>query len=375
MSTQLADASSRHHIDEVPAALDALCAGRPVLVLDDSDRENEGDVVLAAAMAEPSWVAWMVRHTSGLLCAPLPAARADELHLPPMVGRNTDPRGTAYAVSVDAARGVSTGISATDRAHTAQVLADPFTLPTDLSRPGHVLPLRARPGGVLERRGHTEAGVDLCQLAGLPPVALIAELVNDDGTMSRRPDILELASRTELPMLDIDALVTHRLYHGDGRTGRVSRVASTRLPSAHGGLRAIGYRDEITGAEHLALLGEDPAGTYPLVAIHHECLLGDAFGSLRCNCGGNLGAALDQISTQGGVLLYLRAGQGHLNSVLRDGHQCSQTTTSSDAAAAAILADLGFSDVRLLDGPTTASGLTPGGIGVVDRIVSPPLSA
>ncbi|WP_277669178.1 3,4-dihydroxy-2-butanone-4-phosphate synthase [Saccharomonospora viridis] len=292
--TRSPEAPVRHDTDIRPVdvrpwnpvfeALEALRSGKPVLVVDDQDREDEGDVVLAAALAEPRSVAWTVRHTSGFLCAPMPAARADELDLPPMVTDNADPHRTDYAVSVDAARGVGTGISATDRARTARVLADPATRPADLIRPGHVLPLRARPGGVVDRPGHTEAGVDLCRLAGLPPVALIAELVNDDGTMARRPDVDELGRRAGLPVLDIAALVTHRLYHGDGEHARVTRMAHTRLPTRHGELRAIGYRDDVTGAEHLALLGEPTPGTYPLVAVRHVAAR-KAFGARLSDLG------------------------------------------------------------------------------------------
>ena len=370
--TRSPEAPVRHDTDIRPVdvrpwnpvfeALEALRSGKPVLVVDDQDREDEGDVVLAAALAEPRSVAWTVRHTSGFLCAPMPAARADELDLPPMVTDNADPHRTDYAVSVDAARGVGTGISATDRAHTARVLADPATRPADLIRPGHVLPLRARPGGVVDRPGHTEAGVDLCRLAGLPPVALIAELVNDDGTMARRPDVDELGRRAGLPVLDIAALVTHRLYHGDGEHARVTRMAHTRLPTRHGELRAIGYRDDVTGAEHLALLGEPTPGTYPLVAVHHECPLGDVFAALSCDCGPRRDDALARIGAEGGALIYLRrSGHGHL------GDRAARHTSSvaEDAAAAAILTDLGFTTVRLLAGPTTALGLAPGGITVV----------
>ncbi|OLT10399.1 3,4-dihydroxy-2-butanone-4-phosphate synthase, partial [Pseudonocardia sp. CNS-139] len=264
--------------DPVAAALAALAAGRPVLVHDDADREDEADVVLPAALATAQWTAWMVRHTSGFLCAPMPADLADALDLPPMVRDNADPRRTAYGVSVDARTGVGTGISAADRARTARVLADPRTRPGDLLRPGHVLPLRAVPGGVLERPGHTEVAVDLCRLAGLPPVALIAEVVTDHGPTAGRAHVLDLGRAAGVPVLDIADVARHRLYHGDGRTGRVRRVAETALPTPHGRLQAVGYRDEVTGAEHLALLG-GPPGAAPLVHVHTECVLGEALGS------------------------------------------------------------------------------------------------
>jgi len=206
----------------VQAALEALRAGRPVLVTDDADREDEGDVVLAAELVTREWLGWTVRHTSGLLCVPMPAERAAALELPPMVERNEDSRRTDYTVSVDAAVGVTTGISAADRARTARVLADPAATPGDLVRPGHVFPLRARPGGVLERPGHTEAAVDLCTLAGLAPVGVIAELVEDDGSMSRWPQVTELGRRFQLPVLTIHDLRAHLAAAG-GTTGGTTR--------------------------------------------------------------------------------------------------------------------------------------------------------
>jgi 3,4-dihydroxy 2-butanone 4-phosphate synthase/GTP cyclohydrolase II len=206
----------------VAAALESLRAGRPVLVTDDADREDEGDVVLAAELVTPEWLGWTVRHSSGLLCVPLSAERAAALELPPMVERNEDSRRTDYTVSVDAAVGVTTGISAADRARTARVLADPAATPGDLVRPGHVFPLRARPGGVLERPGHTEAAVDLCTLAGLAPVGVIAELVEDDGSMSRWPQVTELGRRTQLPVLTIHDLRAHLAAAG-GTSGGTTR--------------------------------------------------------------------------------------------------------------------------------------------------------
>ena len=200
----------------ITAALSALRAGRPVLVLDDDDRENEGDVVLAGQTLTASWLAWTIRHTSGYLCAPMPNAWADRLELPPMVSRNQDPRATAYTITCDAAEGITTGISAADRTRTIRVLADPASTPDQLIRPGHVVPLRAREGGVLTRRGHTEACVDLCTLAGLAPVGVIGELVHDEGAMMRTPQVLELGAREDLPVVTIAALVEHRRRAADG---------------------------------------------------------------------------------------------------------------------------------------------------------------
>lgn len=366
MPTQ-APLPSDQSTDRVGPALAALQAGRPVLVVDDAGREDEGDVVLPAALADPAWVAWMVRHTSGLLCAPLEAERADALDLPLMVWNNTDPHGTAYTVSVDAATGVGTGISATDRARTARVLAHPLSVASDLRRPGHVLPLRARAGGVIERPGHTEASVDLCRLAGLPPVGLIAELVTGPdepggGATARRTDVAELGRRYDLPLLDVADLVRHRLFFGDGQRGRVSRGARTVLPTAHGGFDAVGFRDEVTDAEHVALLGPTSAER-PLVAAHVECVVGDVFGNQACDCRAKLDASLELVAKVGGVVVYLRPA-GTRGSSLSD---CQAATTGRSevhaTAAAAILADLGLTEVGLREhGGITASALAPGSI-------------
>ncbi|GAA1845960.1 hypothetical protein GCM10009836_26910 [Pseudonocardia ailaonensis] len=343
--------------DPVGAAVSALRAGRPVLVADAGDRENEYDVVLPAALAEPRWTAWAVRYSSGLLCAPMSGERADALGLPPMVRRNQDPRGTAYTVSVDAASGISTGISARDRARTAQVLAAPDSRPSDLVRPGHVLPLRARAGGVVERPGHTEAGVDLCRLAGLPPVALIAELVTDSG-MAGIADAALLGAQHDLTVLTIADLVAHRLRHGDGERARVTRAAATRLPTEHGVFDALGYRDEVTGAEHMALLGARTASR-PLVAVHRECLLGDVMGSMACDCARRFAQDAAVIARDGGVLLYLRRPDARA----LDPHGL---TPADAGAAAAMLAELGHTAVRLLPGSATPASLAGPDLSVVD---------
>ncbi len=376
----------------VTSAVQALRAGRPVLVLDDQSREDEGDVVLAASTASQDWVAWTVRHTSGFLCAPMPDAVADRLQLPPMVAHNQDVRGTAYTVSVDARWGVGTGISAADRARTARVLAEPTTGPDDLVRPGHVLPLRARQGGVRERAGHTEAAVDLCTLAGLPPVGLIAELVHDGGQMMRRDGVLTLGARENLPVLTIADLTAHleldtmtpAVTPMATRLGspRVARGARAVLPTRHGPLQVTGYRDAHTGAEHLALTHPWPTGIPPLVRVHSECLTGDSFGSLRCDCGPQLDAALGLICREGGALVYLRGHEGRgigLLAKLRayalqdDGLDTVEANLSQDlpvdareyGAAAAVLADLGITSVRLLtNNPAKVDGLDIHGIAV-----------
>ncbi|MCI2422626.1 3,4-dihydroxy-2-butanone-4-phosphate synthase [Saccharopolyspora sp. K220] len=337
--------------DPASEALAVLRSGRPVLVVD----KTAGQVVLPAALATPRWTSWMVRHTSGLLCVPLPAERADRLDLPPMVPGS----GAAYAVAVDARSGVSTGISAADRAHTATVLADPETTPDDLTRPGHVLPVRVAEGGLLEQHGHAAAAADLCRLAGLPPVALTATIVHDEGALAHGAEVADLGRRTDLPVLDISRIVSYRHYHGDGDSRRVRRVTQTQLPTRYGRLRAIGYRDEATGAEHLALVSEPAPVSVPLVHVHTECLAGELLGSLRCECSARLDASLDRICSDGGAVVYLRRTR-HLG-----GFETHTTPTCDHGAAAAVLTDLGMTTIRLLPGTATATGLLPGGVNVV----------
>ena len=378
----------------IETALEQLRLGRPVLVVDDEHRENEGDVVLSAQLATEEWVAWTVRHSSGLLCAPVPEELADRLDLPLMVRDSEDPRRTAYTVSIDARHGVSTGISAADRAHTVRVLADPTSTAGDLIRPGHVLPLRAKDGGVLERAGHTEAAVDLCRLAGLAPVGLIAEVVNDDGTMMRLPQVLELGARSDLVTISIADLALWRLVHDDVADAavapraepRVQQVATTTLPTAHGTFTAYGYRDLRTGAEHLALVSGDPDAPAAVVRLHSECLTGDVLGSLRCDCGPQLKASLAKVAERGGVVLYLRGHEGRgvgllakleayaLQDLGRDTVDANlELGLPADAreygAAAAMLADLGVHQVRLLtNNPAKVEGLAAHGVHVVDRL-------
>ncbi|MEV7971844.1 3,4-dihydroxy-2-butanone-4-phosphate synthase [Cellulomonas sp. NPDC089187] len=373
----------------VEQALDALRAGRPVLVADNPDRENEADVILAAELATPEWVAWTIRHSSGYLCAPMPAERADALDLPLMVPSSQDPRRTAYTVTVDAAVGVTTGISAADRTRTLQVLAEPGSGAEDLIRPGHVLPLRAVPGGVLHRAGHTEAAVDLCRLAGLAPVAAIAELVHDDGTMMRLSDAEALAEQDGLVVLTISDLIAWRRAHDDlpaapeAPTGpRVHRVAEATLPTRHGDFRVIGYRDLRTGAEHAALVAADGLADAPVVRVHSECLTGDAFASTRCDCGPQLDEALAIAAAEGGAVIYLRGHEGRGIGLLgkiaayalqdqgRDTVEANldlgwPADRREYGAAAAILTDLGVDDLTLLtNNPAKVAGLTAHGIRV-----------
>jgi 3,4-dihydroxy 2-butanone 4-phosphate synthase / GTP cyclohydrolase II len=369
----------------IDAALDELRRGRPVLVVDDEHRENEGDVVLAAQHATTEWVAWTVRHTSGLLCAPMPDEVADRLDLPPMVQDNQDPRRTAYTVTVDAGAGISTGISAADRATTLRTLADPGTTASDLVRPGHVLPLRARPGGVLERAGHTEATVDLCRLAGLAPVGLIAEAVREDGAMMRLPDVLALGARHVLVTVSIADLALWRIVH-DRPAERVRREASTTIPTRHGRFVAHGYRDLVSGAEHLALVNGDPLAPDAVVRVHSECLTGDVLGSLRCDCGPQLDAAIAQVADRGGVVVYLRGHEGRGIGLLAKLRAYALQDTGRDTvdanldqglpadareygAAAAILTDLGVGLVRLLtNNPAKVAGLVSHGLVVDARL-------
>ncbi|MEO6411780.1 MAG: bifunctional 3,4-dihydroxy-2-butanone-4-phosphate synthase/GTP cyclohydrolase II [Pedococcus sp.] len=342
-------------------ALAALRQGRPVLVTDSEDRENEGDVILAAETLTPEWLAWTIRHTSGYLCAPVTSQAADRLGLPLMVADNRDPLRTAYTVSIDAAQGVTTGISAADRARTIRLLADPSSTPDSFVRPGHVIPLRAKAGGVLERPGHTEAAVDLCRLAGLAPAGAIGELVNDDGTMMRLPEVLATGAVNDVPVITIEQLIAWRQLHD-----RVETLAETTLPTRHGEFSAVGFRDRLTGDEHLALISpRGVAGPNPLVRLHSECLTGDTFGSLRCDCGPQLERSLERIAAEGGVLVYLRGHEGRGVGLVSKLQAYALQDTGLDtvdaqleldlpvdgreyAAGAAILSALGLLKVRLL---------------------------
>jgi 3,4-dihydroxy 2-butanone 4-phosphate synthase / GTP cyclohydrolase II len=370
-------------LDTIEHAVAEIAAGRPVIVVDDADRENEGDLIFAAEKVSPELVAFMVRHTSGYICVPLTEEDCDRLELPPMYATNQDRRGTAYTVTVDAREGVSTGISAADRARTIRLLADPGTSPADLSRPGHTVPLRARPGGVLRRAGHTEAAVDLAMLAGLRPAAVLCEMVNDNGTMKRLPQLREFADEHGLALISIEDLIAYRR-----RTERqVERVVATRLPTEHGVFQAVGYRGEIDGSEHIAMVfGELGDGEDVLVRVHSECLTGDVFGSLRCDCGPQLNAALERVAAEGrGVVLYVRGHEGRGIGLLhklqayqlqdqgRDTVEANlELGLPADAreygTGAQILYDLGVRSMRLLtNNPAKRSGLEGYGLRVVGR--------
>ncbi|WP_424935245.1 MULTISPECIES: GTP cyclohydrolase II [Bacteria] len=378
----------------IPEALDALRAGRPVIVADDENRENEGDVILSAELATPEWVAWTVRWSSGLVCAPMTADIADQLNLPPMVEVNEDARSTAYTVTVDAASGVTTGISAADRARTLNVLADPTSTATSVIRPGHILPLRAVDGGVRERGGHTEAAVELMRLAGLRPVGAIAEVVAEDGSMMRMPGLLQLGETSGIPVITIEQLIAYLDEHEPRTAGdasqatarrRVSLRASATVPTAHGVFRFLAYKDRTTGTDHVAVVSGEPGET-ALVRVHSECLTGEAFGSLKCECGPQLDAALDAIEQEGGVVIYMRGHEGRgiglINKLRAYGLQEDGLDTVDAnlalglpadardyAAAAGILADLGISKVRLLTNNTDkVSQLRELGLDVVEQV-------
>ncbi|UCR87827.1 GTP cyclohydrolase II [Mycetocola spongiae] len=377
-------------------ALEALRAGKPVLVADDEGRENEGDVILSAALASREWLAWTVRHTSGYICAPMPNELADRLELPMMVEHSEDIRRTAYTVTVDAASGVTTGISAADRARTLRVLGEPGSVATDLIRPGHIVPLRAVDGGVLERAGHTEAAVDLMRLAGLPPVGAIGEVVAEDGEMMRLPGLIALGVEFDLPVITIADLIEYRrgleIVEAVSLTEPINRTepssvtfeVETLLPTIHGDFRVRAYRDRETGADHVALIKGEP-GAHALLRVHSECLTGEAFGSLKCECGPQLDAALQAINVDGGIVIYLRGQEGRgiglINKLRAYSLQESGMDTldanlalglPADArsyhAASAILEDLGVSSVNLLtNNPEKVRQLEQYGITVAER--------
>jgi 3,4-dihydroxy 2-butanone 4-phosphate synthase/GTP cyclohydrolase II len=371
-------------LDEVDRAIKDIAEGRPVVVVDDESRENEGDIILAASMATPELLAFMIRYTSGVICVPLPGADLDRLQLPLMTSQNTERMRTAFTVSVDAREGVTTGISAADRATTIARLVGPGTTATDLVRPGHIFPLRYTEGGVLRRPGHTEAAVDLARLAGLPPAGVLAEVVNDDGTMARLPSLREFADSHGLALISIGQLIDYRR-----RTERqLTRQAQTRLPNLHGLWQAFGYRHEIDGTEYLALaLGDVAGGADVLTRLHSECLTGDVFGSLRCDCGAQLNAAMAAIAAEGrGVVLYLRGHEGRGVGLLSKLQAYELQDAGADtvdanlelglpadareySAGAQMLADLGVRSVRLLtNNPAKVSGLTDCGVEVTARV-------
>ncbi|WP_166355063.1 bifunctional 3,4-dihydroxy-2-butanone-4-phosphate synthase/GTP cyclohydrolase II [Phytoactinopolyspora limicola] len=374
-------------LDSIERAIKEIAAGRAVVVVDDEDRENEGDLTFAAARATPELMGFVIRHTSGVVCVPMTGAELDRLKLPPMTPVNEDRKGTAYSVSVDARHGIDTGISAADRAHTAKVLADSATEAYELTRPGHVFPLRAKDGGVLRRAGHTEAAVDLARLAGFSSAGVICEIVHDDGSMMRAPALRRFADEHGLAMVSIADLIRYRQRH----EWQVERIATTRLPTAHGTFRAYGYRDLVAEVEHVAMVMGDPSGSDPaLVRLHSECLTGDAFGSLRCDCGPQLQAALAAVAAAGrGVVVYLRGHEGRgigLAHKLRayelqdGGHDTVDANLELGLPAdgrdygvgAQILADLGVESISLMtNNPAKLTGIEGYGLAIAERVSLP----
>ena len=292
-------------IEEIIAAIGR---GGMVIMVDDEDRENEGDVIIAAEDATPDSIGFMLRYTSGIICMPVIGERLDELELPMMVAKNTDVRRTAFTVSIDAAEGTTTGISAADRCRTIHAVIDPATKPSDLARPGHMYPLRYEPGGVLKRAGHTEAAVDLAELAGKFPAAVLAEVMNDDGTVARLPDLELFAMEHGLLLGTIADLIAHRR----AAEKLVERVVEARIPTRYGEFAGIGYRSLVDDRQHMALvMGDIGDGKGVLTRVHSECLTGDVFGSLRCDCGEQLDYALEMVAKEGrGVVLYIRGHEG-----------------------------------------------------------------
>ncbi len=379
-------------LDTIERAIADIAAGKAVVVVDDEDRENEGDLIFAAELVTPELVAFMVRYTSGYICVPLTDADCDRLDLPPMFHTNQDKRGTAYTVAVDAREGVSTGISATDRARTISLLASADSAPVDFTRPGHVVPLRAKEGGVLRRTGHTEAAIDLARLAGLRPAGVLCELVSqkDVGDMARLDECKAFAAEHGLAIISIADMVAYRRRNET----QVKRVAEARIPTEFGEFRAVGYDSLLDGIEHIALVrGEIGDGENVLVRVHSECLTGDVFGSRRCDCGPQLSAALAAVAQEGrGVVLYVRGHEGRGIGLmhklqayqLQDGGSDTvdaniELGLPADArdygTGAQILVDLGIHTMRLLsNNPTKRAGLEGYGLEIVGRVALPTLA-
>ncbi|HJQ72505.1 MAG TPA: bifunctional 3,4-dihydroxy-2-butanone-4-phosphate synthase/GTP cyclohydrolase II [Actinomycetota bacterium] len=368
----------------IPEAIDEIRRGRMVIVVDDADRENEGDLIMAAERVTPEAIAFIVRHTSGVICMPVIGERLDELEIPLMVAANTDSRRTAFTVSVDARIGVTTGISAADRARTIRAIIDPETEPGDLSRPGHVFPLRYREGGVLKRAGHTEAAVDLARLAGLFPAGVLCETVNEDGTMARLPDLERFARTHDLRIISIADLIEHRRRN----EVLVTKVAEANIPTRHGEFRSIAYESVTDARTHVALvMGDIDDGQNVLTRVHSECLTGDVFGSLRCDCGGQLDRAMELIGREGrGVILYVRGHEGRAIGITHKLRAYALQDRGRDTVeanlelgfpadqrdygiGAQILYDLGVRSMRLLtNNPEKRAGLEGHGLAINERL-------